>query len=64
MCRQIDPELQKQFIREAAEEFRKWFRGWRRRVNGKRALAYSHLDQHRQTNSDALLSLIASRDCS
>ncbi len=32
MCRRIDPELQKQFIREVAEEFRRWFRKWRRRI--------------------------------
>ena len=32
MCRRIDPELQKQFIREVAEELRRWFRKWRRRI--------------------------------
>ncbi len=32
MCRRIDPELQKQFIREVAEEFRRWFRKWRLRI--------------------------------
>ena len=32
MCRRIDPELQKQFIREVAEETRRWFRKWRRRI--------------------------------
>ena len=32
MCRRIDPELQKQFIREVAEDLRRWFRKWRRRI--------------------------------
>ncbi len=31
MYRRINPELQKQMIREMAEEIRKWFREWRRR---------------------------------
>ena len=32
MCRHINPELRKRMIREMAEEIRKWFRDWRRRI--------------------------------
>ena len=62
MCNQT--KLREQAMREFAIEFRKWFRKWRRRENGKRALAYSHWDKHRQTDPDILLSVIANRDCS
>ena len=32
MCRRTNPELQKRMMLEMAEEIRKWFREWRRRI--------------------------------
>ena len=32
MCDQINPDLRTQMIREMAEEIRKWFREFRRRI--------------------------------
>ena len=31
MCSRVNPELRTRMYREMAEEFRKWFREWRRR---------------------------------
>lgn len=62
MCDQTNPRLRERMIRDFATEVRKYFRKWRRRE--KRVFVYSHRDKLRPTDGNALLSLIANRDCS
>jgi hypothetical protein len=50
MCRRIDPELQKQFIREVAEDLRRWFRKWRRRITATGGLS---LQRSAPTSTDS-----------
>ena len=51
MCDQINPELRKRMIREMADEIRKWFRKWRRRITATSDLG---LQRTRSRRTDGL----------